>query len=144
MSNILGEVFSDYVRQQVNRRQEVLGKKSLSRDDLNVINTKAPFLRLISSVNLDLAESVTALQSPAVIISQEQEQDEVFDFRDIEENNAFESDPSNVDVTLFDFNVVGTEFTAGRGPNIDIVDPTSGLFSTEFQTERLRELGRGE
>tara|TARA_Y100000114_G_scaffold129804_1_gene127368 strand:- start:1219 stop:4788 length:3570 start_codon:yes stop_codon:yes gene_type:complete len=65
MGNILGEVFSDYVRQQVNRRQEVLGKKSLSRDDLNVINTKTPFLRLISSVNLDLAEEVTGFVLPS-------------------------------------------------------------------------------
>ena len=143
MGNILGEVFSDYVRQQVNKRQEVLGKKSLSRDNLSVINTKTPFLRLISSVNLDLAESVTAFQSPAASFSQPQEQDEnpdeVFDFRDIEENNAFERDPSNIDVTVFNFDEVGTDIE-NRGGNFDVVDPTSGLPSTEFQTERLREL----
>lgn len=52
MSNILGEVFKDYVRQQIINRQSLLGQKSYSNNDLQVINTKAPFLRLISSVDV--------------------------------------------------------------------------------------------
>jgi len=52
MSNILGEVFKDYVRQQINNRQSLLGQRSYSNNDLQVINSKAPFLRLISSVDV--------------------------------------------------------------------------------------------
>ena len=52
-SNFLGLPFDDWVRKQVNKRQEILGKNTnISDKDLQFYNSKAPFLRLASSVNV--------------------------------------------------------------------------------------------
>ena len=51
--NILGEPFDDYVKKQIEVRQEALGKYgNISEKDLLSFTTKAPFLKLMSSVNL--------------------------------------------------------------------------------------------
>jgi hypothetical protein len=51
--NILGEPFDDYVKTQIEVRQEALGKYgNISEKDLLSFTTKAPFLKLMSSVNL--------------------------------------------------------------------------------------------
>ena len=52
MANILGQVFQDYVHKQVNIRQQKLGGINKSIDTLQAYNSKAPFIRLISSVDL--------------------------------------------------------------------------------------------
>lgn len=53
MANILGEPFDDYVKEQVEIRQKSLGKYgNILEKDLLAYNTKAPFLRLASSVDL--------------------------------------------------------------------------------------------
>ena len=52
-NNFLGLPFSDWVKNQINKRQEILGKNSnLSTKDLQYYNTKAPFLRMASSVDV--------------------------------------------------------------------------------------------
>jgi hypothetical protein len=53
MSNILGEHFQDWVTDQITTRQKALGYRTDVTDDtLKYINTKTPWLRLASSVNL--------------------------------------------------------------------------------------------
>ena len=62
MSSILGKPFKSFVKKQIEVRQESLGKYSnISSKDLQFYTTKAPFLRLASSVNLtdiDSSDSV--------------------------------------------------------------------------------------
>ena len=44
--NILGQAFEDYVKNQIETRQKVLGKvKNLTDDEIKSLNAKAPFLR---------------------------------------------------------------------------------------------------
>jgi len=51
--NILGEPFDPWVKEQVEVRQKSLGKfGNISEDDLLAYNSKAPFLRLVSSIDL--------------------------------------------------------------------------------------------
>jgi|MDSV01.1.fsa_nt_gb hypothetical protein len=51
--NFLGLPFDDWVTNQINKRQEVLGKNTnIPTADLQFYNTKTPFLRLASSVNV--------------------------------------------------------------------------------------------
>ena len=53
MGNIIGNPFDDYVRDQVNTRQKATGKYSnITSDDVKYYNTKLPWMRLCSSVNL--------------------------------------------------------------------------------------------
>jgi len=53
MSNILGEHFQDWVTDQITTRQKALGYRTDVTDDtLKYINTKTPWLRLASSVDL--------------------------------------------------------------------------------------------
>lgn len=53
MSNVIGEAFSFFVNNQIDLRQEALGKFSnISADNLKYYTTKTPWLRLASSVNL--------------------------------------------------------------------------------------------
>lgn len=53
MSNIIGSPFADFVKKQVEIRQKSLGQLSnISADDLKYYTTKAPWLRLASSVQL--------------------------------------------------------------------------------------------
>ena len=53
MSNLTGDPFSPWVKKQVDLRQKALGQHSnISSQDLQFYTTKAPFLRLASSVNL--------------------------------------------------------------------------------------------
>ena len=67
MGNIIGEPFSDYVREQVRIRQEVLGSESLNSDDLKYITTKTPWLRLASSVNLTANEISGSIDPTSVL-----------------------------------------------------------------------------
>ena len=56
-NNFLSSPFSDWVRKQVNVRQESLGKYSnIPTKDLQHYISKTPFLRVASSVNLTLGE----------------------------------------------------------------------------------------
>ncbi len=50
MSNLLGEPFEDYVREQINVRQKALGKYSTTQIQANLVKT--PFIRLASSIDL--------------------------------------------------------------------------------------------
>ena len=53
MPNILGQPFSRFVTEQINVRQESLGKyDDISSKDLQYYTTKAPWIRLASSVDL--------------------------------------------------------------------------------------------
>tara|TARA_B110000495_G_scaffold57730_1_gene48913 strand:+ start:1191 stop:4301 length:3111 start_codon:yes stop_codon:yes gene_type:complete len=53
MSNLTGDPFSPWVKKQVDLRQKALGQHSnIPSQDLQFYTTKAPFLRLASSVNL--------------------------------------------------------------------------------------------
>ena len=53
MGNIIGDPFDDFVRNQVNTRQKATGKYSnISADDIKYYNSKLPWMRLCSSVNL--------------------------------------------------------------------------------------------
>lgn len=58
MGNIIGENFDSYVDKQVKVRQEVLGKKNLSGNDLMVYSGTSPFIKLASSVNLLTADEL--------------------------------------------------------------------------------------
>ena len=53
MANIIGEPFSSWVKTQIEKRQEALGKTNIDPNTLKWVTTKAPWLRLASSVNID-------------------------------------------------------------------------------------------
>lgn len=53
MSNILGENHLPYVQEQIKVRQEILGKKQKSSQDIVWENGKTSWVRLVSSVNID-------------------------------------------------------------------------------------------
>jgi murein DD-endopeptidase MepM/ murein hydrolase activator NlpD len=53
MANIIGEPFSPWVKTQIEKRQEALGKTNIDPNTLKWVTTKAPWLRLASSVNID-------------------------------------------------------------------------------------------
>jgi murein DD-endopeptidase MepM/ murein hydrolase activator NlpD len=53
MANIIGEPFSSWVKTQIEKRQEALGKINIDPNTLKWVTTKAPWLRLASSVNID-------------------------------------------------------------------------------------------
>ena len=50
MSNLLGQPFDDWVREQIDVRQKSLGKYSTTQIQANLVKT--PWIRLASSVNL--------------------------------------------------------------------------------------------
>ena len=53
MSNFLGLPFEPWVKNQIDKRQEILGKSTnIPNKDLQFYSTKAPFLRLASSVDV--------------------------------------------------------------------------------------------
>ena len=55
--NILGQPFSDFVTNQINVRQRSLGDSyQITNDNLLYQNTKTPWIRLASSVNITKAE----------------------------------------------------------------------------------------
>lgn len=58
MANIIGEPFQSWVKTQIERRQEALGKTNIDPNTLKWVTTKTPWLRLASSVNVD--ESIIA------------------------------------------------------------------------------------
>ena len=51
-TNLLGDSFKDYVNDQINTRQEVLGKSNKSTSDITWENAKSAYIALASSVNL--------------------------------------------------------------------------------------------
>ena len=53
MANIIGEPFDDFVQKQIKVRQEALGKTNIDPNTLKWVTTKAPWLRLASSVDID-------------------------------------------------------------------------------------------
>lgn len=53
MANIIGEPFSPWVKTQIEKRQEALGKTNIDPNTLKWVTTKAPWLRLASSVDID-------------------------------------------------------------------------------------------
>ena len=52
MSNLLGESHKDYVHSQINARQEILGKTTREPKDINWMNGRTSWVRLISSVDI--------------------------------------------------------------------------------------------
>jgi hypothetical protein len=53
MASIVGENFKNYVRNQVNTRQQKLGQQDRDPDLLKFINNKTSWLSLVSSINID-------------------------------------------------------------------------------------------
>ena len=54
MSNIIGSPFDTFVKDQIDLRQQTLGKsKNIDYDALRYYTTKTPWLRLASSVNIE-------------------------------------------------------------------------------------------
>ena len=54
--NILGRPFSAVVTNQINARQDSLGENKISSSDLLYQQTKTPWLRLASSVDVKMKE----------------------------------------------------------------------------------------
>jgi len=52
MSNIVGAPHLEYVQEQIKTRQEILGKKDRSSQDLTWMNNNNSWIRLVSSVNI--------------------------------------------------------------------------------------------
>ena len=63
MDKILGEVFDDYVRKQIEVRQRSLGKTQKDVDDLQVFNASTPWIRLSSSVSISSSKAEKLSQS---------------------------------------------------------------------------------
>ena len=55
MGNILGQPFAPWVTKQINIRQESLGYVKYGEKDLLYQNTKTPWIRLASSVDIERA-----------------------------------------------------------------------------------------
>ena len=79
MGNILGNPFDDWVKDQIEIRQESLGKYSnIPSKDLQYYTTKTPFIRLASSVNLTNLGEDSVLQKllnlgiPESLLSEDQ------------------------------------------------------------------------
>ena len=53
MSNLLGSPHLKYVQDQIETRQEILGKTERSYEDINWANSTTSWIRLVSSVNID-------------------------------------------------------------------------------------------
>jgi len=53
MANIIGEPFQPWVKTQIEKRQQALGKTNIDSNTLKWVTTKAPWLRLASSVDVD-------------------------------------------------------------------------------------------
>ena len=52
MSNIVGAPHLEYVQEQINTRQEILGKKDRSSQDITWANNNNSWIRLVSSVDI--------------------------------------------------------------------------------------------
>jgi hypothetical protein len=57
MGNILGQSFSDYVKGQINKRQARLGGSFFRDSTLAAYNSKAPYIKLTSAVNISFKSS---------------------------------------------------------------------------------------
>ena len=53
MGNLLGENFPEFVKNQVDVRQEVYGKTSRTTQDLEYLNNKSAWIKLGSAVDID-------------------------------------------------------------------------------------------
>ncbi len=53
IGNILGNVFDDEIRKQIKVRQAILAKRDKFTEDIVLYNSKKPWIRLISSVNVN-------------------------------------------------------------------------------------------
>jgi hypothetical protein len=53
MGNLLGENFPEFVKKQVETRQEVYGRRSRSPQDLEYLNNKSSWIKLGSAVDID-------------------------------------------------------------------------------------------
>ena len=53
MGNILGEVFDDYVKGQIESRQKIYGSRERSIEQLKLLNNQNAYLRLASSIDLN-------------------------------------------------------------------------------------------
>ena len=60
MGNIIGEVFHDKVRGQINIRQNKLGAYDRSDQELQWMNAKTAYLRLSSAVDLAVGDETQA------------------------------------------------------------------------------------
>jgi hypothetical protein len=55
--NLVGEVFDPFVTEQINTRQRIYGSSDRSIQDQQFLNNNGAFVRLVSSVNLDGADT---------------------------------------------------------------------------------------
>tara|TARA_R100001443_G_scaffold41079_1_gene54484 strand:+ start:4410 stop:8693 length:4284 start_codon:yes stop_codon:yes gene_type:complete len=53
MANLLGDGFSNYVRKQIIKRQEVHGKQNRSQKELAYLNSRTAWIKLVSGVSID-------------------------------------------------------------------------------------------
>tara|TARA_R110001592_G_scaffold66052_3_gene202731 strand:+ start:5493 stop:9008 length:3516 start_codon:yes stop_codon:yes gene_type:complete len=54
MGNIVGEPFKDYVKEQINHRQEIHGKKNRTPKDINYLNSKTSWIKLASGTKIEM------------------------------------------------------------------------------------------
>ena len=67
MSNIIGSPFDTFVKDQIDLRQQTLGKsKNIDYDALRYYTTKTPWLRLASSINVE-ATTVNGAEDPTSV-----------------------------------------------------------------------------
>jgi hypothetical protein len=71
MGNILGQSFSDYVKQQINKRQSRLGGSYLRDTTIAAYNSKAPYIKLTSAVNISFISSPSTDPIQRKLVQQE-------------------------------------------------------------------------
>ena len=54
MGNIIGEPFKDYVKNQINQRQIIHGKKTRSSKEINYLNSKTSWVKLVSGTKIEM------------------------------------------------------------------------------------------
>ena len=70
MGNILGDPFEGYVKDQIDVRQNSLGKINIPEQDYLHYTTKAPFIRLASSVNLTKLSDASVLSKLSKVFNE--------------------------------------------------------------------------
>jgi hypothetical protein len=54
MGNIVGEPFKDYVKQQINLRQDIHGKINRDIEDINYLNSRTSWIKLVSGTKMEM------------------------------------------------------------------------------------------
>jgi hypothetical protein len=54
MGNIVGEPFKDYVKTQINKRQEIHGKKTRDSTEISYLNSRTSWIKLVSGTKIEM------------------------------------------------------------------------------------------